>query len=221
MGAGYNSTNPIIRSGCDFLLRGLREWASDRRSGRWTERNIGALMEIVDIPPFPTIESRPTRIQYYFNPLLRLVPALFVNSDQSLPYLETLAIEATRSWARTRWKHPFLKDEQRVTSWSIFDHLLVLELFQRRWFEATAYVIFYILSSRGAWSLPIVRGETLLRVLRSARFLFFLRLIVFIVIVLLITSYVLQKTGLVTTVIEVGLAVLFNALYEYVKHLVR
>jgi hypothetical protein len=215
--AGYGPTNPIIRNACDILLEGLSEWASCKRPRDWIEHNVGAFVEIVDIPSFPAIEGRPTRVQYHFDPLLLSAVALSRTSKAYLRYVEALAIEAIRNWKPTKWVHPFLGEHQRTTSWSIFDHLEVVDLVRHRWFQGEDLAMLYILSSRGASLLQIGRGASTLHFLRSVRFWFLSRVVISVAVLLLLAHYILRGLDVGTAILTIILGVISNVIYGYLR----
>lgn len=214
--AGYNPYNPVLQDGYAFLAKRLGEWMANKQSHTSSEDNM-AFVEIIDVPPFSSYEHRPTRIQYFYNPLLLSAIALSSNSEKFLPYIEAVAIEAIRNWSITRWKHPLLIGHQYVTSWFIFDHLSALEPFRLRWFSNKKCLVVYVLSSRGATRVRIGRLGNVLLIFRSRRVVFFFRLVILIAVLLLLAHYVLGKVDVKSSVISVIIGVIANIAYAYLK----
>jgi hypothetical protein len=215
--AGYSSSNPIVRNGRDVLLEGLSKGTGSRQPKDWVEHNMSAFVEIVDIPSLPAVEDRPTRVQYHFNPLLLAAVALSQTSEPYLPYVDALAIEAIRSWKSIRWTHPFLGEHQRTTSWSIFDHLMLINIIRHRWFQGRNRAILYAFSSRGASLFQISRGASILHLLRSVAFRFLFRLITIVAVLLLLAHYILRGLDVKSTVLAIILGVISNVIYGYIK----
>jgi len=214
--AGYNPHNPVLSDGYAFLAKGLRNWLVAGQPRTWSEDTAG-FVEIIDIPSCSPFEHRPTRIQYYFNPLLLSAVALCSNSEQFLPYVEAVVIEALRDWPVTRWKHPFLRGHQHVTSWSIFDHLVALEPFGIKWFGDKKCLIVYVVSSYGAMSARLGRIGNVVLILRSRYVGFLVRLVICIGLALALAYHFLGGLELNDVVIPVTLGVISSLAYEYLK----
>lgn len=214
--AGYNPHNPVLSDGYAFLAKGLRNWLAAKRPRTWSDDSVG-FAEIIDIPPCLPFEQRPTRIQYYFNPLLLSAIALCSNSGQFLPYAEAVAIETLREWPETRWKHPFLQGHHHVTSWSIFDHLLVLEPFCLKWFGDQNSSVAYVVSSHGAMLARLGRAGNAVLILRSRYLRFFVRLFAITGVFLLLAYYILGGLEFKNVVITVMLGVISSVMYDYLR----
>lgn len=215
--AGCNPHNPVLSDGYTFLAKGLKEWLVAKQPRTWSEDSAG-FVEIIDVPSCSPFEDRPTRIQYYFNPLLRAAVALCSNSEQFLPYVEAVAIEALRDWPVTRWKHPFLQGHQHVTSWSIFDHLAVLAPFRIKWFGDNRICLrVYVVSSSGVMSARFGRIGNVVLILRSRYVAFLARLVICTSLALTLAYYLLDGLELRYVMIAVMLGVISNLAYEYLK----
>ncbi|HUU40157.1 MAG TPA: hypothetical protein VMW42_04375, partial [Desulfatiglandales bacterium] len=214
--AGYESHNPVLSDGYSFLANGLRNWLIAKRPHTWSEDNTG-FMEIIDIPSHPPLENRPTRIQYYFNPLLLSAIALCSNSEKFLPFAEAVAIDALQKWPKTRWKHPSLQDHPHVTSWSIFDHLLALEPFYLKWFGNHNCSIAYFISSDGAILARLGITGKIFLILRSRYLRFFVRLFIITGIFLFLANYILGGLEFKNVLITVLLGVISSIVYNSSK----
>jgi hypothetical protein len=214
--AGYSPQNPALLDGYAFLIKGIRKWLVAKQRRTPSEDNEG-FMEIIDIPPCPPFADRPTRIQYYFNPLVLSAIALCSGPEQFLPYAEAIAVEALRDWPRTRWRHPFLHGHQHVTSWSIFDHLSVLEPFRPKWFHDQKCSVAYLISSHGAFSVRLGHMGNAVQILRNRYVGFFVRSAILIGVILTIVYYLLRGLDPKYVAMTVMFGLISNLVYEYLK----
>jgi hypothetical protein len=214
--AGYNQFNPALLDGYAFLAKQLRQYMNSNQSRLSCEDNMG-FMEIIDVPPCPPYEQRPTRIQYFYNPFLLSAIALSSNSEQYLHYIETVAIKSITDWRTTRWKHPFLREHQHITSWSIYDHLSVLEPFRHEWFGNKKSLLAYGISSNGALSFSVGRIGNILLTFRNRYVIFFIRLIIFVGVAMAVAYYLLDGLKTKDTVIAVTVGVISDFVFDYLK----
>lgn len=215
--AGYAPKNPVLLNAYSFLANRLQKWLTAKQPWVSLGSNISGFSEIVEVPALPKLVHQPTRIQYYYNPIMLSAIALSTDLETYLPYVEAVAIQATKDWDAMRWKHPWLKEHEHVTSWSFYDHMLAMEPICRVWSDDRKSGSIYFFSSHGPMLLRIGRGSNILRFVRRQSISFFLRVIVSTVVLILFAYFILDTMDLKAVVITVILGVISNIVYAYFK----
>ena len=215
--AGYSLSNLVMQSAFDFLVEKVRLSLKNNDLFSLNGNQFSGISEIVDIAPQPDLSPHPSRIQYYYNPILLASNALETEIEDYLHYIEALSIFSIKDWAKHRWEHPWLKEHQHMTSWSFYDHLLSIVPLFHRWANEKDSSILYIISTDGNISIKANWLSKLIHKIkkRSAAFLirFLLSTIGLVAFVIIILDIMDLKTVFATII----LGVISNIVYTYYK----
>ncbi|OEU63842.1 MAG: hypothetical protein BA867_00715 [Desulfobacterales bacterium S5133MH16] len=215
--AGYAPTNPALINGYSFLKNRLQRWLSSNKPFETPRSDLIGFSEIAEVPPFPNLAHRPTRLQYFFNPDLLSAIALSTNVDAHFPYLEAVGIQAIKDWDTIRWKHTLLREHQHVTSWSFYDHMVALEPLYRKWASDRKSGVFFCLSSKYLFSRRIYLLSNIFRVFRNQNILILFRVTSFSLFFIVLIYFIFNKIDFKTLLITVILGVVSNVVYSYLK----
>jgi len=214
--AGYSPKNPVLVDAYSFLIEQFKKWITTKQAQAYFS-HLSGISEIIEVPAFSTLSINPTRIQYYYNPILLLADALSTDLDVYLPIVETIAFKAINDWDSTRWKHPWLKEHKHLTSWSFYDHMLIIKPFYQLWSGDKRAGILYYISSEGMKSLRLGHASRIFKIIKKLKVPFFLRVTLTISILVALAYLVLDTMDLKAIIITIVLSVISNVFYDFLK----
>jgi hypothetical protein len=215
--AGYSPKNPVLVDAYSFLVTQLEKWMAVKQEPVSFGNYISGINEIVEVPAFSGQSNNPTRIQYYYNPILLSAVALYTDLDNYLPFTEAIAFKAVKDWDSVRWKHPWLKEHKHLTSWSFYDHMLAIEPFYRLWIGDEKAGILYFILSDGVKSLRISQASIIVKIIKKLNVSFFWRVAISISLLIAISYLILNTMDLKTVILTIVLGVISNIFYAFLK----
>jgi hypothetical protein len=215
--AGYSLKNPVLLDAYSFLIEQFKEWLTAKQAQAYFSSHLSGINEIIEVPAFSNLSVNPTRIQYYYNPILLSAYALSTDLDKYLPFVKAIAFKAINDWDLARWKHPWLKEHKHLTSWSFYDHMLILEPFYRLWSGDKRAGMLYYIFSEGVKSLRIPHASNIFKIIKKLNVPFFLRATVSISVLVALTYLIFDTMDLKTIIITIALGVISNIFYAFLK----
>lgn len=216
--AGYSSSNLVIQSAFDFLVEKVGLCLKNKDLFILNSNQFTGINEIVDIAPQPDLSLHPSRIQYHYNPILLASHVLETEIEDYLPYIEALSIFSIKDWAKHRWKHPWLKEHQHVTSWSFYDHLLSIVPLFNRWANEKDSSILYIISTDGNISIKASWLSKLIHKIKKRSTAFLIRCLLLTIGLVAFVIIILDIMDLKTIFATIILGVISNIIYTYYKN---
>lgn len=118
---GETCQHPDLSNAVEFLNENILPYLCSR--GKIFELGESAgFQEIIEVPSYPGLVERPSRISYYYNPLA-LTASAIAKSNARSPVVYGCAMKIIDLWYNKRWKHRYLTESSHCTSWSIYNNL--------------------------------------------------------------------------------------------------